>query len=200
MTHSIRCNCGKIRGQIKRTKDVNRCVCYCSDCQAFARYLKQENEILDRMGGTNIIQTTQENITFSEGIENLACIRLTDTGLLRWYAACCNAPIGNTPPNSKISFIGLIHNCLDSNRNLLNKIFGDTYMRVNTKYALGEDKPKQKGVLSGMLRLIRMILKARFNGSYKNTPFFISGASDVPLVTPKILSEQELKEVLNARS
>ena len=197
MTHSICCNCGKLQGQIKRTKDVNRCVCYCADCQGFARYLQRENEILDRMGGTSIIQTTQENITFSEGMENLACIRLTETGLLRWYTSCCNTPIGNTPADFKISFIGLIHNCLSSDRDLLYKEFGDKCMHVNTKYALGKNKPKPRFIL-GTLRVITMILKTRFNDSYKNTPLFASELSGVPIVNPEILTEQELKEVMNA--
>ena len=132
MIYPIQCDCGKLKGQVKCTKNVNRCVCYCADCQAFARYLKRENEILDQMGGTNIVQTIPENVTFSEGIENLACIRLTSTGLLRWYAACCNTPIGNTPPDSRMSFIGLIHNCLSSNQNSLDKVFGSIRMHVNT--------------------------------------------------------------------
>lgn len=198
MAHSIRCNCGKVKGQVKHTRDVNRCICYCADCQAFAHYLKREQDILNKMGGTSIVQTIPENVIFSEGIENLACIRLTPTGLLRWYAACCNTPIGNTPSDSRISFVGLIHNCLGSNQNLLDQVFGPIRMQVNTKYALGENRPKPRGFLSGTWRVMGMILKARLSGGYKNTPFFILGLPDVPIVTPKVLSEHELKDVMNA--
>ena len=196
MAHAISCNCGKVKGKVKHTKYVNRCVCYCKDCQAFARFLKQENEVLDKMGGTNIIQTIPDNITFSEGIENLACMRLTSEGLLRWYAACCNTPIGNTPPNPKMSFVGLIHNCLSSEENSLDKVFGPMGMHVNTKYAIGEDKPKPTRVLSGNLRVLAMILRARIDGSYKRTPFF-APESTVPMVKPKVLSEQEFKDVMD---
>jgi hypothetical protein len=35
-------------------------------------------------------------------------------GLLRWYAACCKTPIGNTLPNFRASFVGLIHSCLQN--------------------------------------------------------------------------------------
>jgi Family of unknown function (DUF6151) len=174
MTHSIRCNCGKLKGTLTRNKDVNRCVCYCADCQAFAHFLKRENEILDQRGGTSIIQTIPAN------------------GLLRWYAACCN-----TPPNLNTSFIGLIHNCLSSDQNLLDKAFGPVSMHVNIKYAIGEDKPKLIGFLSGTLRIIVMVLKARLNGSYKRTPFFVLESGD-PIVTPKVLSDQELKDVMDS--
>ena len=104
MTYSIRCKCGKLKGKFKQTTDINKCVCYCADCQAFAHFLNR-NEILDKLGGTNILQTIPKNVTFTEGTENLACMRLTPNGLLRWYAACCNTPIGNTSPNfnSKMS-------------------------------------------------------------------------------------------------
>jgi Family of unknown function (DUF6151) len=205
MTHSIRCNCGKLKGTLKRNDYLNRCVCYCADCQAFARFLKRENEILDERGGTSIIQTIPANVVFDEGIENLTCMRLTANGLLRWYAACCNTPIGNTPPNLSTSFIGLIHNCLGSEKSSLDRAFGSVRMRVNTKYAIlrgrgsanGEDKPKSTGLLSGTFHIIGMVLKARLDGSYKHTPFFVL-ESGAPIVTPKVLSDSELKDVTDA--
>jgi Family of unknown function (DUF6151) len=93
MTHPIRCHCGKLKGTLNHDREVNRCVCYCTDCQAFARFLKREHEILDDRGGTSIIQTIPANISFTEGIEYLACMRLTANGLLRWYVTCCYTPI-----------------------------------------------------------------------------------------------------------
>ena len=188
MPHSIQCDCGQLKATLNSNAHVNRCVCYCSDCQAFARFLKKENEILDESGGTDIIQTTPSNITFTEGIENLSCMRLTENGLLRWYAACCNTPIGNTPPNLNISFIGLIHNCLSSDQNSLDRAFGSARVHVNVESAIGEDKPKPAGVLSGTLRIIGMMLKARIDGSYKQNPFF-RVESGAPVVTPKVLSD-----------
>jgi Family of unknown function (DUF6151) len=197
MTHSIRCHCGKLKGTLNRNQEVNRCVCYCADCQAFARFLKREHDILDDMGGTSIIQTIPANVTFTAGTENLTCMRLRPNGLLRWYATCCNTPIGNTPPTLNPSFIGLIHTCLSSDQTSLDKAFGSIRMYVNTKSAIGENKPKSAGVLSGTLRVIGMILKARFDGSYKSTPFFVLDSGD-PIVTPKVLSEQALKGVMDA--
>ena len=34
--------------------------------------------------------------------------------MIRWYAGCCKTPIGNTLENHKISFVGLLHNCLET--------------------------------------------------------------------------------------
>jgi len=197
MSHPIRCHCGKLKGTLNRHPEVNRCVCYCADCQAFARFLKREHEILDEKGGTSIIQTIPANITFSEGTENLACMRLTQRGLLRWYAACCNTPIGNTLPTPNPSFIGLIHTCLGSDQTSLDEAFGPIRMYVHTESAIGENKPKSAGVLSGTLRVFGMMLKARLDGRYKQTPFFVI-ETGTPIVVPKVLNDEELKNVKNA--
>lgn len=196
MVHSISCSCGKLQGHIKNVHNINRCVCYCADCQAFARYLNNEEEVLDEQGGTSIVQTIPENVVFSQGTENLSCIRLTDRGLLRWYAACCHTPIGNTPPDAKFSFVGLVHSCLGSDRNVLDETFGSIKMYVHTADALGANKPKSRGSFLGTLRVLGMILKARLTGAYKNTPFFVSGFTNTPIATPKVLSENELAEAM----
>ncbi len=52
--------------------------------------------VLDERGGSQIIQVPPKNLTFTQGREVLASMRLTEKGLLRWYAGCCNTPIGNT--------------------------------------------------------------------------------------------------------
>jgi len=114
MQHPLRCRCGTVSGWVKEPRSANRVVCYCKDCQAFAYFLGQENQILDERGGSDVIQILPKNLSFTQGIEALKCMRLTEKGLLRWYASCCNTPIGNTLANYKISFIGLVHSCLEN--------------------------------------------------------------------------------------
>lgn len=197
MTQPIRCSCGKFKGTLARTHKENRGICYCADCQAFACYLHRAGQILDRSGGTDIIQTTPKHVSFTDGIEHLACMRLTPNGLLRWYASCCNTPIGNTLANYKLSFVGLVHNCLESAPVSLDEAFGPIRMQLKTRSAQGEPKPKAFGLPAAMVRIASMLLKARLDGSYKRTPFFIPG-SNTPLVTPKVLSPQERQEVMHA--
>lgn len=199
MVHSISCSCGKLQGQIKSVNNINRCVCYCADCQAFARYLNKQEKVLDEHGGTSIVQTIPENIVFSQGIENLACIRLSNRGLLRWYAACCHTPIGNTLADAKLSFVGLVHSCLGSDRHLLDETFGSIRMYQHTADAFGSKKPRTRGAFLGTLRILGMILKARLTGAYKNTPFFVSESTSTPIATPKVLSENELAEAMKVK-
>jgi hypothetical protein len=198
MAYPIQCRCGKLQGSLERAAGVQRCICYCADCQAFARYLGRDAEVLDAAGGTDIVQTLPKYLTFTSGTEHLACMRLTPNGLLRWYAACCNTPIGNTPANAKLSFVGLIHNCLAGEPDALDEAFGPVRMRVNTKHATGPVQPKAMGLSAGILRSLAMLLKARCDGSYKHTPFFLPD-SNTPIAAPRVLSREERHAVRQAR-
>ncbi|MES2821161.1 MAG: DUF6151 family protein [Pseudomonadota bacterium] len=198
MIHPIGCTCGRLKGTLEQSRSVNRGRCYCADCQAFARYLKRDAQILDPQGGTDVVQVLPKNLRFTQGLEHLACMRLSPKGLLRWYAACCNTPIGNTPANFKLSFAGLIHSCLASGPQTLDQAFGPIRMQGYTEAALGQPKPKSFGLPSAILRIAAMLLKARLYGSYRHTPFF-DPASGAPMVTPKVLSLEEREALKHGR-
>ncbi len=187
--HAIQCKCGQIRGQLTPTTPSNHCICYCDDCQAFARHL-QAPDAMDARGGTEIIQVPPSNLQFTHGAEKLACLRLTDAGMLRWYAACCGTPIGNTPANQRMSFVGLIHTCLGDAKTR-EASFGPVTMVVGVKTATGADKPEQKGLFSGIAKTMAMIIKARLNGTYRRNPFF-QQETGVAVATPRVLSASEL--------
>jgi hypothetical protein len=193
MNHPLQCRCGTLKGYVDTSKPVNRAVCYCKDCQAFAHYLGRPIEILDTNGGTDVIQTIPAKVTFTQGRETLACMRLREKGLVRWYAKCCNTPIGNTTANYRVSFVGLIHNCLEAPP-ALDESFGPVRMWSFTKNAKTKVKGSPFGMVPGIFRILAMVLRARLNGTYKRTPFF-SANSDVPIVTPRILTDSEREAV-----
>ena len=183
----IQCSCGAVKGSLSNTQGIIRCMCYCADCQAFAQFLERGDDILNERGGTQVIQTSQAKITLSEGKENLACIKLTRKGILRWHTNCCNTPIGNTLPNHKMVFIGLIHNCLYTHPRSIEETFGPIRMHVNPEHAIGEPKPKSTGVLRAAARIILMMLRARLDGSYRQSPFFNHNTGR-PVVKPVVLN------------
>lgn len=166
----------------------SRVCCYCNDCQTFGRYFGNEAKVLDAQGGTEIVQVCQSRLRFDGGLEQLAAIRLSDKGMVRWYASCCNTPIGNTMQDRKMSFIGLIHCCLD--KALIDKDFGTSIAFFSTSEAIGESKPIQHGVFGTILRFMRLVLVSRMLRRYKKSPFF--DAAGVLIVAPKILSNDEL--------
>lgn len=188
MSHPLQCKCGTIKGVISNTQSANRAVCYCKDCQDFARFLGQERETLDARGGSDIIQVVPKNVTFSQGVNSLACMRLTAKGTVRWYAACCKTPIGNTVANYKISFIGLLHNCLESADHPLQDSFGPVRCYVNPQGAIGDPRPRSVGKGVVLWWFMKNILKARLNGDYKHTPFFRMDTG-LPIVAPQVLRE-----------
>jgi hypothetical protein len=197
MDHPLQCSCGTLKGCVRDPKRVNRVVCYCRDCQAFAHFLGRPLDILDAKGGTDVVQTVPARVTFTEGQHVLACMRLTEKGLVRWYAKCCNTPIGNTLADFRISFIGLIHTCLQNPDRPLDSSFGPVRMWSFTKGAKGFVESRPAAMTAGILRFTAMVMRARINGEYRRTPFFSAGTG-APIAAPKILSPSERETVLAA--
>jgi hypothetical protein len=107
----LSCACGQVQG---RTEDINaksgnRVHCCCADCQKFAVSLEQEHKVLDQYGATDIFQLPVAHLHITTGNEHIACLRLSQKGIYRWFAKCCNTPIGNTL-GGKAPFIGVVHN------------------------------------------------------------------------------------------
>lgn len=189
--HTIQCQCGGVRAHLEGEGIHNRIICYCSDCRAFARFLGRAEQVLDAQGGTEIVQVSQARLRLVKGREFLAAVRLSDKGMLRWYATCCKSPLGNIMAEPKMAFIGLIHSALDPAG--IEKDFGPVTAWMETQAALGETQPVQKGVLPVVLRFIAMTLAARLSGSYKKSPLF--DAQGLPIVQAEILTPAQLKEL-----
>jgi hypothetical protein len=192
--HAIRCRCGALRGQLDCSGVSNRGICYCTDCRAFANFLGRHGEILDERGGTEIVQLAQPCLTFSQGTEHLAAVRLSEKGLIRWYAACCKTPIGNTAATPKVGFIGVIHSCLD--RSHIDSDFGTSIALMHTASALGDGKLKQRGLFGMIVRILWILFITRISGRYKNSQLF--DRSGVPKAQPRVLTREELMALKSA--
>lgn len=197
MSHPLQCRCGTVKGTLTDTRKANRALCYCRDCQAFAHFLGKADEILDERGGSDIIQVLPKKVTFSQGADKLACMRLTEKGLLRWYASCCRTPIGNTLATPKLAFVGLVHTCLEGGGPSLNDAFGPVRVVVYTKRARGEPKPPERGKGAMLAWFFGTVLPARFNGDYRTTPFF-DVAKGTPVATPRVLSAEEHARLMSS--
>jgi hypothetical protein len=53
-----------------------------------------------------VVQVAPAWVSFSHGTERLACLRLAPTGMYRFYAECCQTPVGNAI-SANVPFIGL---------------------------------------------------------------------------------------------
>ncbi len=103
MVLQLRCRCGKLQGEVDTTRVAARAICYCKDCQAFARFLKAEDARARRGGRHRGRGGLPAAVRFTGGLEHLACMSLSPKGIYRWYASCCNTPVGNTPRNPAMS-------------------------------------------------------------------------------------------------
>jgi hypothetical protein len=201
----LRCECGALRGVARGISPErgNHIVCYCDDCQSFAHFLGRADRILDPRGGTDIFQTSPARVELTEGREQLACIRLTGRGPLRWYAACCRTPIGNTPATRQVPFVGLIRACLDpaSGGRARDDALGPVRAPVFPRFAKGGGAPPRagRGALPRVfLQFVRLTLAARLRGDHRRSPFF-DARSGAPAATPHVLSAEELRAVEAAR-
>jgi hypothetical protein len=185
--HPLRCRCGALRGHVELNGSSNRMVCYCQDCQAFARFLGPVDQVLDARGGSDIVQLAPHRIQITQGASHLAVMRLSSKGMLRWYAACCRTPVGNTLTSRSMPFTGLLVQCLDTAP--LEAAFGPVQGSVNTNSAIGDPKPRAFGMAGALLRILGMVAGNRLSGRYKNTPFF--NASGAPVAEPTVLSAEE---------
>jgi hypothetical protein len=189
MSHPLRCRCGTVRRHVDADPSPSRAICYCRDCQAYARFLGRPGEVLDGLGGTDILATLPRAVHLTDGADRLACMSLSDKGLLRWYADCCRAPIGNTPRDPKVSYLGLVSSCLGTPA-ALDAAFGPAQVVINTDSALGPVKKTPVAMVFSILKIMRNVLGARLSGRYKENPFFKPGSS-TPVVEPRNLLPAE---------
>jgi len=189
-THPLQCRCGTLRGLVAHPERVNRVICYCRDCQAFAHFLGSSQTTLDAQGGSDVVQTIPAHLSFTQGTDSLACMRLSPKGLLRWYAQCCQTPIGNTVANHRLSFVGLLHDCLEHGAVSLDAAFGPVRMWSFAKNAKTTVRVPRGSLIAGIARFGAMVIRARIDGSYRRTPFFDPRTGE-PVVSPRVLSKGE---------
>jgi hypothetical protein len=195
-TVSLKCRCGALRGAATGVSPAtgNRVVCMCDDCQAYAKFLGRSDEILDANGGTDIFQMTPSQVTFSAGQENIACMRLSPKGLMRWYAKCCNTPVANTLASAKIPFVGVPQPFMDhqSDGAPREEVLGPIVARVHGRFGHGAlPEGTHKRFPAGLLlRSLRLVLMAWFRGRQNPSPFFGAGSGE-PVAAPIVLTPEE---------
>jgi hypothetical protein len=118
-----------------------RVLCYCKDCQSFARFLER-TDVLDAAGGTDIFQMPPERVKLTAGRDAVRCLRLSDKGVLRWYTDCCRTPIGNTA-GPRVPLIGVIHCFMDHRAEGHSRdiVLGPPLCRIYERSALGPLPP-----------------------------------------------------------
>jgi hypothetical protein len=192
----LECACGKLRGRALgvSASGGTRVVCYCDDCQAFARFLGGR-DILDERGGTDLFQMAPSRVQLTSGADALGCVRLSSKGMHRWYCTECKTPVGNTM-GPRVPFVGMIHSIMRVDRSGRSRddVLGPPVARVNTESATpGAPVPSTaSATLRAILRSVRLLAGWWLTRSGFPSPFF-DEATKAPRVEPRILSEEERK-------
>jgi hypothetical protein len=193
----VRCRCGELAGVVANAspQEVNRVVCYCDDCQAFLHQLGRA-DLLNAQGGTDIVQVAPASLTFTKGQDRIAGVRLTPKGLFRWYATCCNTPVGNTL-GPAIPFIGIVAQSFDGGAERGQAAFGAPLGAILGKHAIGKAPPGSTGInLTLLLRAITKVLGWRLRGRAWPHPFFHLKTRE-PIYPLKVLPNEQ-REALRA--
>ncbi|MBN2196725.1 MAG: hypothetical protein JW751_28205 [Polyangiaceae bacterium] len=184
----LACRCGSIHGWARAVTPnaVNRVVCYCDDCQAFLHHIGRA-DLLDPHGGTDVVQLPPNAVAFDRGAEHIVGVRLTSRGMHRWYASCCQTPLGNTLA-PLVAFIGMPVEvfCGAPDARRRDELFGDPRGAIHERFATGG--PPEGLPRFGSGKLIHMLVRVvgwKLRGKAWPHPFFdrTTGAPSHPVTT-----------------
>lgn len=188
-SHPLRCTCGTLQGRVLAPRHaMGRGVCYCRDCQAYAHALGHPRDILDAMGGTDVVAVTPAHLVVDRGLDALACLSLGPRGLLRWHTRCCATPVANTPRDWRVAYAGVVHTALGA-RGSIDAAFGPSRANVNTRSAHGKVPATPLRTFGFLLSALAKAGGARIGGSYRRSPFFRDDGR--PIAEPRVLTREE---------
>ena len=189
MRLALSCRCGAVRGEVDPASPrlARRIVCYCDDCQAYARYLGRP-DLLDARGGTDLVLIPPSALRFSQGQDKIGAVRLSAKGPYRWRASCCGSPLGNTGKPA-IPFVSLPTSVFRAEE--ADAGFGARRTAILGQYATGGPLAGAQG-FSGWLRLgiVAKVLGWRLAGRAWPNPFF-QRATAKPAFPVTVLSQAE---------
>lgn len=191
----IQCECGKFSADLTQfpKNTPGRLKCYCDDCQAYLQELKR-TDLLDQNGGTEIIPAYPADIKILSGKDLLKCLRLSPTGMFRFSTTCCNTPVANTDPHRPWAGIHRrMYTTKDPDR--LDNELGPIKSSIMGKHAKGTPPAgtPQKFDLKGVSVVLPFILKGKFLGKHKPSPFFENGEA---VGAVKTLTSEERTKIL----
>ena len=169
-----------------------RFVCYCKDCQAFARFLER-GDVLDPAGGTDIFQMPAGRVKLSAGTDAMQCLRLSNK-VLRWYTDCCRTPIANTAIGPGFPAVSVVHSFMvhPADCRSRDEVLGQPLCRIYERSAAGPLPPNAPGPpsLAVFTRRASRMLGWWVRGLGRPTPFF-DDWTKAPRAMPRVLTRSE---------
>jgi Family of unknown function (DUF6151) len=189
-TISLRCRCGHVHGAatIAAQNAGFRFICYCRDCQGFARFLERP-DVLDSAGGTDIFHMPAGRVKLGAGTDAVRSVQYSGK-VFRWYAYCCKTPIANTA-GPGFPVVGLIHAFMDhaSDGRSRDEVLGAPLCRIFEQSAtafLPADAPPPRSFKLMAVR-VPTLLGWWWRGLGRPSPFF-DASTGAPIAEPRVLA------------
>jgi hypothetical protein len=188
---ALSCRCGHVRGIANEVAANSgfRFVCYCKDCQAFARFL-QRPDVLDIAGGTDIFHMPAGRVKLTAGTNAVRCLQFSSR-VFRWYTDCCRTPIANTA-GPRFPVVGVIHSFMnhDADGRTHGEALGAPLCRIFEHSAVGPlspnvPPPRSLGLVA---RRVPTLLGWWLRGLGQPNPFF---NDDAPLSEPHAFTPEQ---------
>src|SRR5262249_21727063 len=108
-------------------------------------------------------------LEFTEGADQVRCMRLSPKGNHRWYAECCRTPLGNTIP--WIPYVGVVRSAFESPSADDASTFGKVLVS-NVGSAVGGPPPGVGLTFRGVAHVTRLLASWAMRGLGHPTPLF----------------------------
>ena len=187
----LRCRCARVRGVALDVAHSSgfRFVCYCRDCQAFARFLERP-DVLDSAGGPISSRSRRRAVKLTAGTDQLRCVRRSEK-VLRSYTDCCRTPVGNTAADARFPLVALIHSFTDHEADGRSRddALGPRLCRIYEGSAVGPlppDAPPRPSLRVFALRM-QKVISWWWAGLARPSPFF-DPRTKWPIVAARVLS------------
>jgi len=195
----LRCRCGHVHGVANEVTPYAgfRFVCYCLDCQAFARFLKRP-DVLDTAGGTDIFHMPAGRLRLTAGTDAVRCLHFSSR-VFRWYTDCCRTPMANTA-GPRFPVVGLIHSFMDheADGRSRDEALGMPLCRIFERSAVAPLLPNAPPprALSRVTLRVPTLLGWWLRGLGRPNPFF-DDHTNAPLSVPRVLTPNERASLAN---
>ena len=169
----IQCDCGKFKARLNNIKKATtgRLVCYCNDCQNYARKLCR-HDLLGPYGGTEAVVVYPSDYEIIEGKDLLVCNLLSPSGASRFSTTCCNTPVANT--KQKFPWVSILTKSFENANEGSTEELGNIKSRAFGMYKTDKApfKISNKVSVKDILIVLPFILKGMILKKYSKSPIY----------------------------
>jgi len=139
------------------------------------------------------LQARPAHVRIDAGREHIGCVRLSDKGMFRFYATCCQTALGNVMSSPSMPFVAISRRALEGDDAVFPPVMG-----IMGKFAIGTPPPGTAASIAPMQAMQTMLFVAKSALARAGKPHAYFDDAGAPIVPPRVLTPAE-REALRAR-